>query len=74
MQSFRNELVTAAACEVIANSISREDVNATGKAQPQWQNIVDFSLKTSIPVVQDAVANAMAAISKLVDCSSYVQR
>ena len=72
IQSYRNELVTAAACEVIANSITLENAQATGKTH--WREIVDFALKSSSVVIQEAVARAMASISKLVDCSLYVQR
>ena len=51
---------------------SREDASAPG--QPQWRAIIDFSLKSTSVVVQEAVAHALAALSTLADCSAYVQR
>ncbi|KIP05393.1 hypothetical protein PHLGIDRAFT_119907 [Phlebiopsis gigantea 11061_1 CR5-6] len=71
VQSVRHEIVTAAACHLIANSIAREDVDAPGA---QWRAIIDFSLKSASAPVQDAVADALAALSTLADCSAYVDR
>ena len=74
VQAYRNELVTAAACELIANSATAAALQSQDKSGPLWRNIIDFSLKSSSIVVQEAVAHAMAAISKLINCSSYVER
>lgn len=72
IQSHRHELVTAASCQLVANSISLEDIHDT--AETQWKTILDFSMKSASPTVQDAVANAFAAVSRLANCSAYVQR
>lgn len=64
--------MTAATCAVIANSISSADIQSNDG--PQWRSVVDFALKSSSILVQEAVADALAAVSKLADCSSYVQR
>ncbi|KAI0917160.1 hypothetical protein AcV5_007706 [Taiwanofungus camphoratus] len=74
VQSPRHELVTAAACCLIANSISPEEIQLTEGPTPNWRRIVDFGLKSKSAVVQEAAATAMASVSKLVDCSAVVQR
>jgi tubulin-specific chaperone D len=74
VQAYRNELVAAAACEVIANSATLEDLQITDNERPQWRPIIDFALRSSNVVLQEAVTHAMEAISKLLDCSSYVER
>ena len=41
---------------------------------PDWRSIVDFALKSPNSTVQEAAADAMASVSKLVECSSDVNR
>ncbi|CAL1713099.1 unnamed protein product [Somion occarium] len=75
VQSPRHELVTAAACQLIANSVSVSELKARQTASvPEWRKITDFALKSRSPTVQEAAADAMAALSKLIDCSPVVQR
>lgn len=75
VQSSRHELVTAAACQVIANSVSTPDLKAQqGATTPEWRKIIDFALKSRGIMVQESAADAMAALSKLIDCSPVVQR
>lgn len=74
MQSSRHELVTAAACQLIASSISVEETESTQSSISHWRVIVDLGLKSRSATVQDAAATALAAVSKLVDCSAIVQR
>ncbi|KAA1469978.1 TBCD protein [Dentipellis sp. KUC8613] len=70
IQSPRNELVTAAACNLIASSISLPEIQLVARSSvPHWRKIIDIGLKHRNPKVQDAAANAMAEVSKLVDCS-----
>ncbi|GJE97138.1 tubulin folding cofactor D C terminal domain-containing protein [Phanerochaete sordida] len=73
VHSFRNELVTAAACAVVANSATAADVADAASAR-LWRGLVDFALKSASALVQEAVAQAMARVSALVDCADYVQR
>ncbi|THH31463.1 hypothetical protein EUX98_g2716 [Antrodiella citrinella] len=72
--SARHEIVTAAACNLIAASIAIEDVEANPKVVPPWRKIIEFGLKSRGVAIQEAAAEAMSAISKLVDCSGAVER
>ena len=74
VQSPRHELVTAAACHLIASSMSAEETDATRSSVQNWRAIVDFGLKSRSVAVQVAAATALAAVSRLVDCSAIVQR
>lgn len=73
--SPRHPLLTAAACKLIAASIALEhiDYHSEGKL-PSWRKIVEFGLTSKDVPVQEAAAEAMAAISKLLDCSAVTQR
>lgn len=68
----RSEIVTAAACELIAHTITVKELEDS--AVPQWRKVVDHGLKHRNVVVQDAATNAMSALSSLVDCSAIVTR
>jgi len=75
IQAPRNELVAAAACQLIASSISIIEIQLDHKASvPHWRKIVDVGLRHRSRLVQEAAAQAMATVSKLVDCSSVVER
>ncbi|KAH8998594.1 TBCD protein [Lactarius akahatsu] len=75
IRSPRNELVTAAACQLIANSVSHKEILLEGLSSvPHWRTVIDLGLKHRKSTVQEAAAAALAAVSKLVDCSSIVQR
>ncbi|KAF4617278.1 hypothetical protein D9613_005867 [Agrocybe pediades] len=71
----RNELITAAACRLIANSITVTEVNlGSASSVPGWKKIVDVGLKHRVESVQDAAAAAMASISDLTESSDDVPR
>ena len=75
IRSPRNELVTAAACQLIASSITLKEILLEGQSSvPHWRTIVDLGLKHRKSTVQVAAASALAEVSKLVDCSAVVQR
>lgn len=75
MQSMRNELITSAACRLIASSISISEIELGARSSvPHWRSIVDFALKSASVPVQEAAAEAMAAVSVLTDCSPQVER
>lgn len=75
IRSPRNELVTAAACQLIATSITLKEILLEGQSSvPHWRTVIDLSLKHRKSVVQEAAASALAEVSKLVDCSAVVQR
>jgi len=68
----RNGLVFAATCDLIASSLTREEIEVS--SVPGWRNIVDQALRHRSSSVQEAAAAAMATISSLTDCSSEVHR
>ncbi|OCH86383.1 TBCD protein [Obba rivulosa] len=72
--SPRHELITSAACILIANAITSEETHNDQSAVPHWRRIVDAGLKSRSTTVQEAAAAAMATVSKLVDCSAVVNR
>lgn len=75
IRSPRNELVTAAACQLIASSINLKEIALEGQSSvPHWRTIIDLGLKHRKSTVQVAAASALAGVSKLVDCSAVVQR
>ena len=74
IESPRHDLVTAGACNLIANGISSAEINSEGTSVPHWRKVVDIGLKSKNTNVQEAAASAMAAVSKLVDCSAVVDR
>jgi hypothetical protein len=75
IRSPRNELVIAAACQLIASSITLKEILLEGRSSvPHWRTILDLGIKHRKSTVQEAAATALAAVSKLVDCSAVVQR
>lgn len=75
IQSPRNELVTAAACRLIACSITQREIQLDVQASlPRWRKIIDIGLKHRSTLVQEAATAAMAEVSRMVDCSSVVHR
>ncbi|KAG1751240.1 TBCD protein [Suillus lakei] len=66
----RNDLVLAAACDLIASSLTLQEVELQEKSSvPHWKRIVDQGLRHRSPSVQQAAAAAMATTSSLIDCS-----
>jgi hypothetical protein len=75
IRSPRNELVTAAACQLIASSITLKEILLEGQSSvPHWRTIIEHGLKHRKSAVQVAAASALAEVSKLVDCSAVVRR
>ncbi|KAG7443080.1 TBCD protein [Guyanagaster necrorhizus] len=71
----RNETVTAAACHLIASTVTLTEISmGPNTSVPKWRQVVDFGLKHRRVSVQEAAAMAMASISKLVDCFATVTR
>ncbi|EDR13279.1 uncharacterized protein LACBIDRAFT_322818 [Laccaria bicolor S238N-H82] len=67
----RNDLVTSAACRLLARSLTIAEIELKERSSvPNWRTIVDFGLKHRNSNVQKAAAEAMAEISRLTDCSS----
>ncbi|TFK86795.1 ARM repeat-containing protein [Polyporus arcularius HHB13444] len=74
IQSSRHDLVAAAACRLIASGVSLAEIQHSQTTAPQWRQVVDSGLKSKSVTVQEAAADALAAVSRLVDCSAVVQR
>ena len=74
IESSRQELVAAAACRLIAASISLAETQHAQSTVPHWRKVVDSGLKNMNVTVQEAAADALAAVSGLVDCSAVVER
>ncbi|KAI0720503.1 TBCD protein [Cerioporus squamosus] len=74
IQSSRQDLVAAAACRLIASGITFAETQHSQSTVPQWRQVVDSGLKNRNYTVQEAAAEALAAVSRLVDCSAVVQR
>lgn len=75
LTTTRNELVAAAACRLIANSITLTEINLADRSSvPNWRKIIDIGLKHRSTIVQEAAASAMAAASNLTDISADVTR
>ncbi|KAI0086506.1 ARM repeat-containing protein [Irpex rosettiformis] len=75
IQSIRNELITSAACHLIASSITLPEIEQpTRSSVPHWRSIIDFALKSAVVLVQESAADAMAAVSVLMDCNAQVER
>ncbi|KAJ7175827.1 armadillo-type protein [Mycena filopes] len=70
----RNELVTAAGCSLLARTITRVEIELqTRSAVPHWRKLLDFGLKHRSAPVQEAAAEAMGAVSRLVDCATLIR-
>ncbi|KAI9058356.1 TBCD protein [Trametes sanguinea] len=74
IQSPRQELVAEAACQFIAAAISLPETQHAQSTVPHWRQVVDSGLKSRRVSVQEAAASALAAVSRLVDCSAVVDR
>ena len=74
IQSTRQDLIAAAACNLIAAGISHDETQHAHTTVPHWRQVVDSGLKSKTVAVQEAAAGALAAVSRLVDCSAVLQR
>lgn len=75
LTTTRNDLVVAASCRVIANSITATEIGlGDGSSVMLWKKIVDVGLKHRSTSVQEAAADAMRMISDLTDSSADVSR
>ncbi|KAJ7505351.1 TBCD protein [Mycena galericulata] len=71
----RSELVTGAACSLLACTITRAEIDLQkDSAVPNWRKLLDYGLKHRSEPVQEAAAEALGAVSRLVDCAVVVNR
>ena len=72
---MRNELITSAACHLIAASITLPEIELqTSSSVPHWRSTIDFAMRSVNVPVQESAADAMAAVSVLVDCGVEVSK
>lgn len=75
MTSTRYELLVAAACRLVANSITLKGLRlAETSTMPKWKKVVEVGLKHRQTLVQEAAAVAIARISSLRDYSADISR
>ncbi|KAF5389176.1 hypothetical protein D9757_003527 [Collybiopsis confluens] len=62
----RNEIITAAACDLISQTITLSEINS-GVDSPvsNWRKIIDYGLKHQDRPVQEAATNTMGSVSEL---------
>jgi hypothetical protein len=74
IQKHRNEQILEATCLFIANTLSRTAIQLDSSPTSKWRTVLEQGLRHRTVEVQEAAAIAMRNLSKLVDCSSDVQR
>ena len=71
LQSTRNEILLAAACDLIGVSISHTEITLLdGSSVPYWKSIIEIGLRHRNVPVQESATRAFGAVSRLVDCSN----
>jgi hypothetical protein len=75
LQSTRNEILLAAACDLIGVSISHAEITLLDKSSvPHWKSIIEIGLMHRNVLVQESATKAFGAVSRLVDCSRDLTR
>lgn len=75
LQSTRNEILLAAACDLIGVSISHTEITLLdGSSVPYWKSIIEIGLRHRNVLVQESATRAFGAVSRLVDCSNDFAR
>lgn len=75
LQSTRNEILLAAACDLIGVSISSTEIMLLEKSSvPHWKSIIEMGVRHRNVLVQGSAAKAFGAVSQLVNCSNDLTR
>ena len=75
LQAPRNEILLAAACDLIGVSISSEEIALLDKSSvPHWKSIIETGLRHRNVPVQESATKAFGHVSRLVDCSDDLTR
>ena len=75
LQGTRNEILLAAACDLIGASISSAETTLLDKSSvPDWKSIIEAGLRHRNVVVQESATKAFGSVSQLVDCSDDLTR
>lgn len=75
LQGTRNDILLAAACDLIGVSISSTEMALLDKSSvPAWKSIIETGLRHRNASVQESATNAFGSVSRLVDCSDDLTR
>lgn len=75
LQSTRNEILLAAACDLIGVSISPTEITLPDKSSvPHWKLVIEMGLRHRNVVIRESAAKAFGSVSRLVDCSDDLIR
>jgi hypothetical protein len=75
LQGTRNEILLAAACDLIGTAISPAEITLLDKSSvPDWKSIIEAGLRHRSVVVQESATKAFGSVSQLVDCSHDLTR
>jgi tubulin-specific chaperone D len=75
LQSTRNEILLAAACDLVGVSISSTEIALLDKSSvPHWKSIIEMGLRHRNAVIQKSATKAFGSVSRLVDCSDDLTR
>lgn len=75
LQNTRNEILLAAACDLIGVSISFTEITLLDKSSvPHWKSIIEIGLRHRNVIIQEAATKAFGSVSRLVDCSDDLTR
>ncbi|PPR01746.1 hypothetical protein CVT24_001566 [Panaeolus cyanescens] len=75
ISSPRNEIITAAACRLIENTITVAEINLGDDCSvPGWKKTIDVGLKHRQPAVQEAAARALAVLIKELKVGSPIMQ
>lgn len=75
LQSTRNDILLATACDLIGVSISHAEIALLDKSSvPNWKSIIEIGLRHRNASVQGSATKAFGAVSRLVDCSNDLTR
>ncbi|KAJ4000417.1 TBCD protein [Lentinula boryana] len=71
----RNEIITAAACDLMTQTITIHEIKlGMDSSVSNWNRIIEYGLKHRDTTVQESATATIGSMSKLVDCSSTVLR
>jgi len=75
LQGSRNEILLAAACDLIGVGISSAEVALLDESPvPHWKTIIELGLRHRNVPVQESATKAFGSVSRLVDCSNDLTR
>ena len=75
LQGTRNEILLAAACDLIGVSITSMEIALLNESPaPHWKSIIEIGLRHRNASVQESATKAFGAVSRLVDCSNDLTR